>query len=699
MASHAPSTSAVDSKEKMDATVQAFNMLAQGKRNLICGEVPTAVTQFQEACKLLAEHYGEMAKECAEAYYCYGSALLDLARMENGVLGNALEGDDGAESEANKEETDDNLTEDERESLRKQVYDAMGEDEAKKTEEKEMEKGQEIKKDKNTDQDSEAEAKSENKQDAQNTDQDSLAEVSKEKKKDTNMETESVETDPVEELSKTKDKENENSSSETQTLSANGNKMSGECGQTEQGTAEQVATDMKPDEAEVRSSSSEPSLQDNKPAETDTAQNTVDDKTCASTDKDNVEDQIETAGGDCTQNVKDSKAEERKAINDANRDTNEEVGSKGRLKTTSRDLKEGSKEEPGDAKDKEESNRNSQQIEEMEIEVKKEECLEKEGGKKDNETTCEDKENEDKTSEDKENEEEDVEDDGDDENQAEEAEGDDIEKEDPDDVPNLQLAWEMLDLAKVIYLKDPTGENQLKAAQAYLKLGEVSLETESYEQAVEDLQACLKIQKDNLESCDRAIAETHYQLGLASQLNKQYDAAISNFHAAVKCLESKIESLKVVVETKSAKGPSDFIDPAEKAEKEIKDIEEILPEIRNKIEDAQEEMKNMDSLKSLAKEAMGELFASEGAQQEGFSTSSAKQITEEKKPVSDISHLIRKKRKPEDEESEAAAENKKIRQERGGGDAKGSPCDQNGHEQKPAETTTTTTEVEPMTTG
>ena len=47
---------------------------------------------FQESCRLFAEQFGETAPECAESYFYYGRALLELARIENGVLGNALEG-------------------------------------------------------------------------------------------------------------------------------------------------------------------------------------------------------------------------------------------------------------------------------------------------------------------------------------------------------------------------------------------------------------------------------------------------------------------------------------------------------------------------------------------------------------------------------------------------------------------------------
>lgn len=59
------------------------------------------------------------------------------------------------------------------------------------------------------------------------------------------------------------------------------------------------------------------------------------------------------------------------------------------------------------------------------------------------------------------------------------------------------------------FLRETSKESALNAAQAYLKLGEVSLETENYERAVDDFNSCLKLQQDHLESCDRLIAETY----------------------------------------------------------------------------------------------------------------------------------------------------------------------------------------------
>merc|ERR1712112_579310 len=61
------------------------------------------------ACEIMVKHKGEMATECAEAYFYYGKALLELRRVESGVLGNAL---DGVDMEMKTTDVKDTLVED-----------------------------------------------------------------------------------------------------------------------------------------------------------------------------------------------------------------------------------------------------------------------------------------------------------------------------------------------------------------------------------------------------------------------------------------------------------------------------------------------------------------------------------------------------------------------------------------------------------
>lgn len=64
-----------------------------------------------------------------------------------------------------------------------------------------------------------------------------------------------------------------------------------------------------------------------------------------------------------------------------------------------------------------------------------------------------------------------------------------------DDVNDLQLAWEMLDLAKVIYKNKDTEESKLKLAEVLMKCGEVSIEDEKFETAIEDMTESLQIRR------------------------------------------------------------------------------------------------------------------------------------------------------------------------------------------------------------
>lgn len=235
-----------------------------------------------------------------------------------------------------------------------------------------------------------------------------------------------------------------------------------------------------------------------------------------------------------------------------------------------------------------------------------------------------------------------------------------LQENEEEEIGNLELAWDMLDLAKIIFKRQDTKEAQLYAAQAHLKLGEVSVESENYLQAVEEFQACLNLQEQYLEAHDRLLAETHYQLGLAYGYNSQYDEAVAQFSKSIEVIEKRMAVLNE--QMKEAEGsPTEY-------EKEIEELKELLPEIREKIEDAKESQRSGNVAELALKATLVESSTS------GFTPSggsSSVSMIASRKPtdgasssncVTDISHLVRKKRKPE-EESPRKDDAKKAKQE------------------------------------
>merc|ERR1719411_678500 len=153
-------------------------------------------------------------------------------------------------------------------------------------------------------------------------------------------------------------------------------------------------------------------------------------------------------------------------------------------------------------------------------------------------------------------------------------------KEVDDDEPGyLQQAWEMLELAKVIYTKHLETESECQKAgylkrlsETYLGLGEVSVENENYKQAVEDFNICLDKRRSFLPADSRSIAETYYQLGVAQGYSENFSEALKAMDSAVSVLKTRRDNLQKM-------------ESSENLTKEIEDLQELIKDIEEKVED------------------------------------------------------------------------------------------------------------------
>ncbi|KAM9280052.1 nuclear autoantigenic sperm protein [Cariama cristata] len=673
----APSTS-TDKTDSMDVDGESKKLLGLGQKHLVMGNIPAAVNAFQEAASLLGKKYGETADECAEAFFYYGKSLLELARMENGVLGNALEGVQ-VEEEGEKAEDDSALPavdEEAREELREQVYNAMGEKEEpkKSTEESPVLSEKDIKAE-----DVEMKEITEEKPTEEtNADKDVKLEEPKEKM-EASVEKEVTLEEQKQQVAVEKEATKGEAAVEEKAVEKE-RKMVAEATEEKEGMAEvsdkeakaavevaeagEVAVEEKGEaggEQAAEATEKEPAVEKGEAVEGQ-AEAAVEEKAVAQVTAEAqaavAVEQKGPAEGEA-EGAEQKKVEEKQepvetATEEKPDDSKERESSKEPVPT------EG-KEPPNDMEEK------AEVAAKVEKEEKKDDLMEEgEGAKVEKEEKDdlmeEGEETEESEEEDKEN------DKAEDKENELTVEDKSLQESEEDEIGNLELAWDMLELAKVIYKRQETKEAQLHAAQAHLKLGEVSIESENYTQAIEEFQACLALQQKYLEAHDRLLAESHYQLALAYHYNSQFDEAVLQFGKSVEVIDKRMAMLTERIKKAESGSPED--------EKEIEELKGLLPEIKEKIEDAKESQKSA-RVAELALKATLVGTTSGFAQSEDSGSVSTipvrKAADGASQCVTDISHLVRKKRKPEEETQQGDNEAKKSKPEPaingGGGDA------------------------------
>ncbi|KDR80610.1 hypothetical protein GALMADRAFT_1094150 [Galerina marginata CBS 339.88] len=259
--------------------------------------------------------------------------------------------------------------------------------------------------------------------------------------------------------------------------------------------------------------------------------------------------------------------------------------------------------------------------------------------------------------------------------EQEEEDAGDEEEEDGEPEDDFNAAWEVLDLARAIYNKqkdeDEDEEVGLKLADTYIALGDVSLETEKFDQAITDYEAGLKLKIGLLPSSSRQIAEAHYKLSMVLDLTSgRLSDAITHAEKALESVESRLTELRTglagqlpelpepVKDTKG-KGKStqtrlirdDYVQNMSKSqiESEIKELAELRDDLVLKIE----ELKTSPN-ESVATSAP--VLAAEALDRE-LNAASSSSSGPAPTAVNDLTSIVKKKKKapaPAPEDSSAS---------------------------------------------
>ncbi|KAI8120739.1 Protein NASP like protein [Lucilia cuprina] len=227
---------------------------------------------------------------------------------------------------------------------------------------------------------------------------------------------------------------------------------------------------------------------------------------------------------------------------------------------------------------------------------------------------------------------------------------------------NLQLAWEILELAAKIFSRQ--GERGLpNLAEVQTELANIEFENNILDSARDDYEKALIIYKELPNNYRRAMAEIHYKIGLTFLMQQQNKEGAASLKEACNLIAGEIEEIKKSTELteKDKNNIQDMEETKQEIEAKITEIEETqaqnIAEVRAALDSYIKPLSSGDvdagSSKSATAASATAAAVASSLTADGTAATSAAIITSSSKP-NDISHLIKRK-KPEEPTSEAEA--------------------------------------------
>ncbi|GAU95968.1 hypothetical protein RvY_07483 [Ramazzottius varieornatus] len=215
-----------------------------------------------------------------------------------------------------------------------------------------------------------------------------------------------------------------------------------------------------------------------------------------------------------------------------------------------------------------------------------------------------------------------------------------------DAIAELRYAWEILEIARVGYEKrmkeGATREEKLRLSDIHYKLSLCAAENGDQNLAILEAERSLNTCKEaSTGPADRDLAEAYFNLGSVFSMYALLPDAAENMKQAVQILENcKVQANLDLASLRGTADPNE-VQQAQitKLEAELKDLNELIPDLMTRVQDTYEDMRlGTDEAKRLL-----------DAWLKGVSDkchTDAGLPVREQAPINDINHLVRRVEQP-----------------------------------------------------